>query len=63
MPAHNERFGARGAVAPQKMLCKIERLSPALIFVEAPPLRQAAIPLSVILGRRSGKIVLKKIEK
>ena len=27
--AANERFGARGAVVPQKILCGIERLSPA----------------------------------
>jgi len=32
-----ERFGARGAVVPQKILCEIERLSPAGNLVEAPP--------------------------
>ena len=37
MPAANKRFGARGAVVPQKILCEIERLSPAGNLVEAPP--------------------------
>jgi len=33
-PAYNERFGATAAVTPQKILCGIERLSPATKVVE-----------------------------
>jgi hypothetical protein len=38
-------FALGGVYAPQKILCGIERLSPAGIFVN-PAQRKAAIPLS-----------------
>jgi len=33
--AYNKRFGATAAITPQKILCGIERLSPATKVVEA----------------------------
>ena len=35
--APNGRFGASGAVTPQKTLCGFERYYPAAMAVEAPP--------------------------
>ena len=45
MPADNERFGARGAVARRKGITNLKVITPQNFYCQ-PPLRQAAALLS-----------------
>ena len=59
--AHNRRFGAMAAVAPQTILCEIERYYPAGSSVEAPP-ASSRWTLHASEGQQCDEIFEMKIE-